>query len=102
MILSLNHGFFLNHGFISLRAFRLWFYLWTMVLTLIHGFIFEPWFYLLNHGFIFKPWFYLVAGLEEGRVRPLHCDILPATRPVKDEPVEGPDRGPGNDHAGMC
>ena len=56
----------------------------------------------LNHGFIFEPWFYLVAGLAEGRVRPLHCDILPSTRPVKDGPVEGPDRGPGNDHAGMC
>ena len=42
MVLSLNHGF----------IFEPWFYIRTMVLSLNHGFIFEPWFYLLNHGFI--------------------------------------------------
>ena len=76
-----------------LHIFRPWFYFWTMVLShcrpcgrmhamvlsLNHGLIFGPWFYLwyhgfifdtmvlsLNHGFIFdtmvlsfEPWFYL-------------------------------------------
>ena len=60
IVLSLYHGFICEPWFYLMQVLRKDTY---------YGFIFEPWFYLWtmvlswNDGFIFEPWFYLAVCL---------------------------------------